>query len=506
MTSVFDQGPPAPCPARFNMAAYVLHAGAKTPEKCALEVLHSTHIERWSYGQIRQAVLGLANGLQHNAGLGAGDIVLMRLGNEVAFPIAYLACIAAGVVPVPASAQLTPVELDKIVADLSPKAMLSSHGVSLPTRPDLPCYDVAWQSAQYSGPQASPIMGDPNRLAYIVYTSGTSGAARAVGHAHRAVWARRMMWDGWYGLERGDRLLHAGALNWTYTLGTGIIDPWSIGATALVCADGTDHARLPDLIEAHDITLFAAAPAVYRRLLRQPRKWSAPHLRHGLSAGEKMAPSISHDWQTATQTPVIEAYGMTECSTFVSANPKAPSQLCPQPGRHVAIVDDAGTPLPYGQPGTIAVHKHDQGFMLGYLNAVNEAEDRIKRDWFLTGDQGVMEASGTLTYLGRDDDMMNAGGVRVSPIEVEAAMMACADIGDCAAATVRIKADTDVIALFYTGAADEPALRSHAQTYLADYKRPRLYIAIDVLPKGPNNKVLRKELRASVKGPQNGEA
>ncbi len=87
-------------------------------------------------------------------------------------------------------------------------------------------------------PPADYALGDPDRPAYAVFTSGTSGATRAVLHAHRAIWARGMMVEGWYGLSDDDRLLHAGAFNWTYTLGTGLMDPWTIGATALIPAEG----------------------------------------------------------------------------------------------------------------------------------------------------------------------------------------------------------------------------------------------------------------------------
>ena len=80
-------------------------------------------------------------------------------------------------------------------------------------------------------------MGDPDRLAYAVFTSGTSGRAQAVGHAHRAIWARGMMHQGWEGITAEDRVLHAGAFNWTYTLGTGLMDPWTVGATALIPGD-----------------------------------------------------------------------------------------------------------------------------------------------------------------------------------------------------------------------------------------------------------------------------
>ena len=103
-------------------------------------------------------------------------------------------------------------------------------------------------------------MGDPDRPGYIIYTSGTSGQPRAVTHAHRAIWARRMMWEGWYGLTENDRLLHAGAFNWTYTLGTGLLDPWTRGATALIPGKGVTPDTLGLLMQQHDATIFAAAP------------------------------------------------------------------------------------------------------------------------------------------------------------------------------------------------------------------------------------------------------
>jgi hypothetical protein len=93
-------------------------------------------------------------------------------------------------------------------------------------------------------------MGDPDRLAYLVFTSGSSGEPKAVAHAHRAIWARRMMVQGWYGLTPEDRLLHAGAFNWTFTLGTGLLDPWAIGATALIPAPGVPIEALPLLMRA----------------------------------------------------------------------------------------------------------------------------------------------------------------------------------------------------------------------------------------------------------------
>lgn len=500
MMSVFDNGPPPPCPAPFNMAAHVLGHAGELPDKIALAVVGPTGSERWSYGRLEAAILGTATGLV-GLGLAPGDRVLMRLGNTVDFPITYLAAIAVGLIPVPTSAQLTVAEVTKIAAEIAPALIVAAKDVALPEDPVCPVLGLGELSAMRDLPAASYLLGDPDRPAYIIYTSGTAGQPRAVLHAHRAIWGRRMMWDGWYGLGPTDRLLHAGAFNWTYTLGTGLMDPWSVGATALIPATGVGPDALPLLLKRHDVTIFAAAPGVFRQMLRTTVP-PLPKIRHGLSAGEKL-PEVTRDaWIAATGTAVHEAFGMSECSTFISSCPAHPapgnSLGFPQPGRRVAIIGDDG-PVPQGQTGVIAVSSRDPGLMLGYLGAPDETRARYRGEWFLTGDTGCMEPDGSIRYLGRADDMMNAGGFRVSPIEVETAMRLHPGITDCAAVEVAIKPDVTVIAAFYTAASPLPdsELATHAGTVLARYKQPRLFIHRDDLPRGVNNKLLRRALRDS---------
>ncbi|MEM7320062.1 MAG: class I adenylate-forming enzyme family protein, partial [Pseudomonadota bacterium] len=445
---------------------------------------------------LEQAILGTSRGLRQR-GLRSGDIALMRLGNTVDFPIAYLGAIAAGIVPVPTSSQLTAQETARLIADLSPAAVLRD--------PDVACADHANQielaelRQMRDLPPADYFLGDPDRLAYIVYTSGTSGKPRAVAHAHRAIWARQMMVQGWYGLEQSDRLCHAGAFNWTYTLGTGLMDPWTAGATALIPEQGTEVTHIPNLLNRHRATIFAAAPGVFRKMLKAGRTQRMPGLRHGLSAGEKLSPVLRDRWVEATGTQIYEAYGMSECSTFISSSPHAPVSNGalgrPQPGRRVAILGPEG-PVPLHTEGVIALHKDDPGLMLGYLNAPQETRDRFQGEWFLTGDLGAMEQDGQITYLGRQDDMMNAGGYRVSPVEVESVLSKCPGIAEVGAAAVQVKPDTYVIAAFYTGPAklDERALQAYVQDKLARYKQPRVFVHLLALPTGGNGKLSRRAL------------
>ncbi len=482
-------------PPRFNMAAYVLAQAVERADHPALIVPGQQTL---TYSDLEQAVRGTATGLLRLAS--PGDHILMRLGNTPDFPITYLACIAAGLVPVPTSSQLTVPEVTKMAQDLSPALVVQAEDVAAPAS-EWPALTLDNLRALRDLPQADYDMGDSNRTAYIVYTSGTSGHARAVVHAHRAIWARRMMWDGWYGLTPDDRLMHAGAFNWTYTLGTGLMDPWSVGATAIIPPDDTDAATLPALMALHDATIFAAAPGVYRRLLRQDMP-AIPTLRHGLSAGEKLPETLRQAWQAQTNTPIHEAFGMSECSTFISGSPDRPSPSgalgYPQPGRQVALCGHKG-PVVTGQTGQIAIHRSDPGLMLGYLNQPLETAARYDGDWFMTGDEGIMDANGAITYAGRADDMMNAGGYRVSPVEVETVLSQHPDITEVACAEVRLRADLSLIAAFYTGpdVIDDAELTKFATDVLAAYKVPRIFVHRDALPRGANNKLLRRALRTA---------
>lgn len=503
--SLFDRGAAPPCPAPFNLAAYVLAAGQATPDKPALELISANGKTVWTYRDLRAKVLQTAGGLQA-LGLPPGALILMRLGNEISFPVLFLAAIAAGYVPVPTSSQLTPPEVRSLVDRLQPALTIYGAGIA---SLDLPgaSLDAADLGKLGRFPAITPVPGDPNRLAYIIMTSGTSGQPRAVEHAHRAVWARRMMWTGWYGLRPDDRLLHAGAFNWTFTLGTGLMDPWAIGATAVIPDPDVKADALLTVISEAKATIFAAAPGVYRQMLKGAAPFDAPNLRHGLSAGEKLPPALQARWQAVTGTEVYEALGMSEISTFISSGPGRPAAPGatgqPQTGRRVAVIDPETSAITApGQPGILAIDRQDPGLMLGYRNAPQETAEKLLGDWFLTGDTVSMDQDGQVTYLGRQDDMMNAGGYRVSPLEVESVLNSHPQIIESAAVSVEIKADVQVIAAFYQAAEDLSGddLAAFCAARLARYKCPRLFQRIDALPKGANNKLKRSTLRATFRG------
>jgi acyl-coenzyme A synthetase/AMP-(fatty) acid ligase len=497
MLSEIDTRPFPQAPAAFNLAGHVL-ARAATLDKPALTILHPERDETLSYAELLNLTQSAATALL-SLGLTPGDRILLRLGNTLAFPILYLGAIWAGLVPIPTSSALTGPEITKLASLVAPRLIAAEPGIPLP---DHPAPTLTPDLAEWSSLPPVPLhLGDPNREAYIIFTSGTSGAPMAVSHAHRAILARANMHQHWEGLADTDRLLHAGALNWTYTLGTGLLDPWTVGATALIPAAGTPPATLPTLLERSKATIFAAAPGVYRQLLRADIP-PLPHLRHGLSAGESLPHALRETWRTKTGTDLHEALGMSEVSTYLSGSPTQPAPTgttgYPQPGRHIAILDDTGQPVPRGEPGELAISTDDAGLMRAYLG-----HPPPQGPWFRSGDAAVMAPDGAITHLGRKDDLLNAGGFRVSPAEIEAAFDDL-PLSACAATQISPTPGSTILALFYeaTCVIDEDLLRQCAEKTLARWKQPRHYQRLDALPRTGTGKLIRKALAARYRRPE----
>ena len=262
----------------------------------------------------------------------------------------------------------------------------------------------------------------------------------------------------------------------------------------------------PKLIDTVGATLFAAVPSLYRQILKYCSLTpdSLVTLRHGLAAGEALSPAILDAWRMATGREIYEAFGMSECSTFVSNREGMPirpgSPGMPQRGRRIAILPVSGPaePLPAGEIGLLAIHRGDAGLMRGYWRRPDEDERVFHGDWFAGGDLAAFDEDGYLWYHGRADDLMNAGGFRVSPLEVEAALAPCPGVAEIAVAEHRVRDDVSVIAAFVVrkDGADVSAddIAALATERLAAYKRPKQVFFVPALPRSANGKLLRRNL------------
>jgi acyl-coenzyme A synthetase/AMP-(fatty) acid ligase len=512
----------APPPERFNIARYCLagHA-AERPEKTALIIAGAEGAaRRWSYAEIEAMVRRLAGGLRA-LGLPRGARVMIRTDNDLPYILAFFGAMAAGCVPLPSSAALTGEEAEFLLGDSEAGAIVLSERLGLAH--DVPSGVRVLDNAQIArlAETASPTdyadtaAEDP---AFLIYTSGTVGRPKGVLHAHRSAWGRRPMYQGWYGIGADDIVLHAGAFNWTYTLGVGLVDPWANGATAVLYNGPADPAVWPKLIARFGVTIFATVPSLYRRILKygELRPEALKTLRHGLSAGEALPPTVQDAWQAATGTPLYEALGMSEISTYISTGPgmviKPGSPGRQQPGRRVAILDAEAADgearlMPAGESGLLAVHRSDPGLMLGYWRRPEEEALVFRGEWFCGGDMAHLDDDGYVWFEGRHDDILNPGGYRLSPLEIEGVLAQHPMVQEAAVGELAVSPELKILAAFVVaeGLPDEATLLAWAGQHLASYKVPKRVVFVPQLPRNRAGKLLRRDLAANVEAIQSAQ-
>ncbi len=508
--------------ANFNLAEYCLRENARVrPHVPALIYRHGPEQENrrevYTFQEFEALVLRYAGLLRGMVSEG-GARVFIRLESNPDFALLFFAACAAGLVPVPSSPDLTSAEAEFLIEDSKAALIVYARAFA---RPDVhgTCTTLEELSDAASDAEparyASTTREDP---AFLIYTSGTSGRPKGVLHAHRSVLGRRPMRAGWTDLRPGDRLLHAGRLNWTYTLGVGLMDPWAAGATGILYGGPSDPVVWPRLMREENATLFAAVPGVYRRMLKYAgaNAFQDLQLRHGLTAGEKLSSALRAEWREATGTELHEALGMSEVSTYISTGPGIPTRAGSpgraQPGRRIAILADdeesaahgkrEARILPTGETGLLAVHRDDSGLMLRYWNRPEEQERVFRGEWFVGGDLAHLDKDGYVHYHGRADEIMNASGYRVSPQEVDRVLQEHPDVREAAASEWSPREGLSIIAAFVVlregiapGEQVRESILEFAAGRLAKYKQPREIHFMTELPRNANGKLRRGKLK-----------
>ncbi len=470
-------------PRRLNLARYCL--SGKPAEKTALVIAGGAAPERWSYGALEDTVLRMAEGLRRT-GLEPGERLYIRMGNSLDYALLHFAATAAGAVPIPASPLLTPREVDLLIRHSEARFLAWDGELALPELEGVTVLSPEHIQRLKQAPTGDYADTGPDDPAYLIFTSGTSGTPKGVLHGHRAIWGRRPMYQGWYGIGPDDVMLHTGAFNWTYTLGTGLCDPFANGATAVVYTGERDAAIWARLVAEHGVTLMASVPGLYRQMLRAGFT-GTDTLRHGLTAGEALALPILEGWRRQTGRDLYEALGMSEISTYISSSPSVPvkpgSPGKPQPGRAVKILAN----------GQLGVHRSDPGLMLRYWG-----EEPPSAEWFATGDMAEIDEQGYVWYHGRGDELMNAGGFRVSPLEVESVLLQHPQVAETGVREWRVSDTATIIAAFIVPqpgqVPNEEAILTFVRERLAAYKAPKQIWFVPALPRTANGKLIRKAL------------
>jgi acyl-coenzyme A synthetase/AMP-(fatty) acid ligase len=459
--------------------------------------------------------------LLREMGVAAGDRVLIRLPNSIDYPTAFLGAMKRGAIAVPTSTQLTAEELRYLLQDSEAVAMVidepawSELGSVLQGTGIL--REVILAGAPLERSLATVVTPEPaeatrpNDPAYLVYTSGTTGFPKGVLHGHRSLLGRSPAAAYWFDFDDSapDRILHSGKFNWTYVLGSALMDPLCRGKTVIVHEGPNDAATWPRLIATHGATIFIGVPTIYRQVLQKTRAAAAdvPTLRHCMSAGEHLSDDVFAQWKERFGLDIHEAVGMSECSYYLSQGRHRPirpgSAGFAQPGHDVRLLDpDTREPVARGDEGMICIPNTDPGLFLRYWNLPEETAKVRHDDWFFTGDYAREDEDGYLWFLGRRDDIIKSFGYRVSPYEVERVLKGHPAVADCACIGEEAGPDKLIVVAYvitHPGTELDPAeLLAYARERLAAYKAPKgIYIADD-FPRTRNGKVLRREITPGI--------
>ena len=471
--------------------------------------------------------------LLRNSGVAAGDRVLIRLPNSLDYPIAFLGTMKRGAISVPTSTLLTAEEVAYLAKDSTATVLvtdkaawpsLQDHLSNLPNlkqvflsgvgeiqpHASLQVSDLSQQLAAISHCEGNHATAadDP---AYLVYTSGTTGYPKGVLHAHRALIGREPAAKYWFNFaeDQQDRIMHSGKFNWTYVLGTGLMDPLYLGKTVIVHEGKNDADLWTRLIAKHAATIFVGVPTIYRQIIQKSTAVQAdvPSLRHCMSAGEHLSDEVLQQWRGRFGRDIFEAVGMSEFSYYLSQSVFRPirpgSAGFPQPGHAIQLLNpDTLEAVPPGEEGMICVPDSDPGLFLRYWN-LDEETAKYKHDgWFFTGDYARYDADGYIWFLGRKDDIIKSFGYRVSPYEIERVYKSHPAVADCAAVGEELEKDKLLVVTYVilqpdaSVTADE--LLAFGKQHLAAYKTPKTVYLTKDFPRTKNGKILRKDINNQI--------
>lgn len=455
------------------------------------------------------------------AGLKPGARILIRLPNIAEFPIAFLGAIKAGLLPVPVSPLLTVAEVSSIFSHSGASAIVTvpdSFGKKTASGKGGPlCFFVADKSVRLPKrtlrfqeqmlKESAPFRVRPTRAedaAFWLYTSGTAGRPKAVVHAHRSIPAHDARVQFWLGFKPGDVVFNTSALTWSYALTCGFLDVLRHGGTSLIYDGPPDAANLLHFINRYGVAVLMSVPALYKRIVDylSAHHVTLAHLRTCLSAADTMSGSLSGEFLRLTGKHVHQGFGMTEHSVYLF-QPHGETVADggvgrPYDPRFVKILRSDGTEPGVGEVGVIATRGDAPGLMLGYAEASGINLPAV-RGFFLSGDAAFRDAAGNYHFCGRDDDVLNAGGFRVSPVEIEGVLARHPAVRDAAVVGAKKKSGaTEIVAVVVLapkskkGAALKHDVLSYCARYLAPYKLPKRIVFVTRLPRTSNGKLKRK--------------
>lgn len=464
-------------------------------------------------------------------GLGRGDRVAIVLPGGPEAAGAFLS-VAAGAVAAPLNPAYTENEFAFCMADLRAKAVLVTEGSDSPARSaaaslgmdvlemrvrsDDPAgtFGLAGatdEAAERRGGAAQP---RPNDTALLLHTSGTTSRPKLVALLQRNVCASALHVRDSLALAPGDRCLNVMPLFHVHGLVACVLASLAAGAS-VYCAPGFNALKFFRWMDDCVPTWYSAAPAIHQAVLaragRNPEAVARARLRFVRSSSAPLPLPVARRIEETFAAPVVESYAMTEAAHQMTSAPlppalRKPGTVGPAAGPRMSVVDEAGAHLGPGETGEIVVR--GPNVTPGYENNPAANQAAFADGWFRTGDQGFRDEDGYFTVTGRIKEIINRGGEKVSPQEVDDVLVEHPAVAqaatfalphptlgeEVAAAVVLQERGSGLDAARVADAATVASVRAFAAQRLAAFKAPRKLFVVDQLPKGPSGKLRRTGL------------
>lgn len=478
----------------------------------------------WTYGALNAEVDRLA-GLLAGAGLRQGDVGSVVLPNGLAFLACFLAVTRAGGAAAPLNSAYTAQEFEFYMRDTDAKFVIAPAG-------EHPCREAAravgatvieaqLEAGSDGEPRVvlsegsvelvadmDPAVAAADDVALFLHTSGTTSRPKGVPLRHVNLMRSTANIAGHYALTPDDTSLIVMPMFHVHGLIGAVFSTLYTGGT-VVMPPRFSASTFWDQQREYDATWFSAVPTIHQILLTRADDDDAPResFRFIRSCSAALAPTVFDDLESRFGAPVLEAYGMTEAAHQMSSSPMPPGDRYPgtvglPTGLDVAVMSDADTGVFAETDAAGEVVIRGEQVMWGYHNNEEANQEAFVNGWFRTGDQGFVNGDGYLTLTGRLKELINRGGEKISPLEVDAALLshpavaeavtfAAADTkyGECVQAAVVLCAN-----------ADSESLRKHCAGVLADFKVPDTIHIADDLPRTATGKIQRRHVAAAFVG------
>jgi benzoate-CoA ligase family protein len=478
---------------------------------------------RYTYRELAERARKAAAAL---AGLGVlpEQRVAMCMLDSIDFVATFLGAIALGAVPVPLNTLLTADDYAYLVRDMRAAALIGSDALlgklgaaAGAARAAAACETAlggdlgklpSWrQLIDRAAPIEAYAATTADDVAFWLYSSGSTGKSKGAMHLQSSlIWTAALYAQPILGIKADDVVYSAAKLFFAYGLGNGLTFPFSVGATAVLCAERPTPAAVMRVMRAHQPTIFGGVPTLFAQLLADPalsRDTTSRALRVSTSAGEALPRHIGERWRERMGGDILDGIGSTEMLHIFLSNRPGDIQYGttgrPVPGYDLELRGDDDRTTVAGE-GSLWVRGPSS--CIGYWNDRARSLAAFHGPWTRTGDRYARNPDGTWTYGGRSDDMLKVGGIWVSPFEVESALASHPAVLEAAVVGAD---DSDgltkpkAFVVLRDPAAAAPGLVGELQTFvknqLAPFKYPRWVEIVSELPKTATGKIQRFKLR-----------